>query len=291
MQAYRAWSFVGLLLLAPPALGQVNHQNAAVSQKTEKQAAPEQPAALELADLAFWRENKGSDETYRRICAEPKHHDDADLCQQWRTANAALKQAKWAFWQFIASAAGVAGLVVSLLFTAWAALAASRAAKAAQKSADAIPTLERAYIFLKIERNNFEGVVQENVYPKHGHAQVQFKFTNHGKTPAIVKEINYDLHHWTEMNEPSYSLNRVGSDYLVIDGGTSTSLYDVTDPIEVSEPIKEQMRKGRGAIWFFGRVVYDDVFGQEHVTSFWWSYNGLGRQFGMHGGKQWNMRT
>src|ERR1700730_10029490 len=89
--------------------------------------------------------------------------------------------------------------------------ATERAAKAAKQSADALPTLERAYIFLRVEETNFVRVIgdvstgrilsdlraaatltsdREDLNARIGVLRVYFRFTNHGNTPAAIKEIS-----------------------------------------------------------------------------------------------------
>jgi hypothetical protein len=36
---------------------------------------------------------------------------------------------------------------------------------------------------------------------------------------------------------------------------------------------------GRSFLWFYGRVVYKDVFGKSHETRFCWIYNGMEKSF------------
>jgi hypothetical protein len=68
--------------------------------------------------------------TYRAVCDQPKDKDHADLCQQWRMAEAAESQ----FWL---SVLGTLFLLGTLLFTGIAANAARKAARSAKDTADA----------------------------------------------------------------------------------------------------------------------------------------------------------
>lgn len=119
------------LVLSGPGRAQNNEPIAEQAEhQTEAQEAPD----ITTLGVGFWEGKTGNPETYRGICQNPENNTQADLCQQWRTAEAANEQAEYARWQLYASLAGVAGLIVSLFFTGWAARAASRAAVAAEKA-------------------------------------------------------------------------------------------------------------------------------------------------------------
>jgi hypothetical protein len=71
---------------------------------------------------------------YESRCKEPQSTDDADLCQQWRMANATEELRALADRQLWATYSEIGALVTSLVFTA---IAAAAAAVAAWKAAEA----------------------------------------------------------------------------------------------------------------------------------------------------------
>lgn len=64
-------------------------------------------------------------------CESPKDHDEADLCEQKRQAQAAEDTVAWAAFQTKWTIAGIIAALASLFLSAWAAIAASRAAQSA----------------------------------------------------------------------------------------------------------------------------------------------------------------
>src|SRR3954469_20313389 len=102
---------VAAVLIAVPALGQQSTgQDQPVGQNEQQHPATQPEPSKDDPGASFWKDKQGSADTYRAICDKPKHQSDADLCQQWRVAEAGQQQAKWAFWQFIASAIGSGGI-------------------------------------------------------------------------------------------------------------------------------------------------------------------------------------
>jgi hypothetical protein len=77
---------------------------------------------------------KAEPQIYKIRCDQPQNHDEADLCEQRRQAQAAEDAVWWAAFQSKLGIAGFAAVVFSLVFTGWAAVAASRAAKAAESA-------------------------------------------------------------------------------------------------------------------------------------------------------------
>jgi hypothetical protein len=90
----------------------------------------------------FWHEHAGSSESYQTICNSPIDSSQADLCQQWRGANAAQEAASDADWSVVLSVIGVLGLLFTIYLSNKATTAATDATKAAVRSAVAA---EKAY--------------------------------------------------------------------------------------------------------------------------------------------------
>src|SRR3954451_9624530 len=89
--------------------------------------------------------------------------------------------------------------------------AAAVSARAARDSADALPNLERAYIFIEIYPGVADGIARTlgeliDTTKDGGGKQtrsidVRYQFINHGKTPAVIKVMSAVLKHW--INLPS----------------------------------------------------------------------------------------
>lgn len=82
-----------------------------------EQSASEQQAA--------WKTPNGAN--YRQRCEQPESHNDADLCQQWRSANAAEETAKYARLSYFWSIVQAIGLLVTLALSGIATILSVRA--------------------------------------------------------------------------------------------------------------------------------------------------------------------
>jgi len=147
----------------------------------------------------------GKPEPNEAICANPQSHDDADLCSQWRAANAARDANVIAAWQLGFGVVGVVGLAVTIYFAwkAWreakrGADAAVRAnhfnARTAAAASDAvghafeanriqeraIATDQRPWLTLRL-RKNIAAEVDGSIMK----IEVKYRLKNLGKTPAI----------------------------------------------------------------------------------------------------------
>src|SRR6266550_8092312 len=116
--AVRGFLILSIGLAASAALGQggaSNDKSVAKQAQQQPEAQPEPPKDDPPGSI-FWKGKLGDANTYRSICDKPKHQSDADLCQQWRSAEASSKQADLAFLQLIASGLGVAGLIGTIIY-------------------------------------------------------------------------------------------------------------------------------------------------------------------------------
>lgn len=196
-------------------------------------------------------------------------------------------------------------------------------AQAAQDSAATLPILERAYLFvetkpdslgdLKLRLRILKDYRQESVKPEQK-SEVNFHIVNHGKTPAIVKARTFTLQYRADTDPPAFvPPEPISAGAIVIRGGATYPEPDVIpampdnprfDPGEViafklaaclAQPLtsEEVERMGRGlfVLLFVGRVVYDDVFGNEHETRVCWRYDPETDSLIEHGARDWNRRT
>lgn len=118
---------------------------------------------------------------YTVSCENPKDHDDADLCEQRRQAQAAEDAVWWVRFQTYLGILGAVLVLCSLWFTAVAALAASKAATATEKAVTlaretAIRQL-RAYV-------SVESIPGEESSFADGVLTLPFQLVNRGQTPA-----------------------------------------------------------------------------------------------------------
>jgi hypothetical protein len=159
---------------------------------------------------------------------------------------------------------------------------AEQAAKAAQAAAEHIPRVERAYLFVKVKNENFGVILSEytkmtddNLEERIGSSLVvDFSIENQGKTPAIIKGVSAQMFHYKALpDEPGYGapLDLPKNRHL---GAEKESSPDIMVPmLAPTYGIVGSLMRAESAIWFYGRVTYDDIFGDPHEHRFCWRYS------------------
>ena len=152
----------------------------------QQQASPPSPVPVIVTEPIRIEREKTVDPNWRKPeCGQPQNHDEADLCEQRRMAEAAENTVKLSAWQLGLGVVGAFLLFVTLYYSRQAARGAIVAAEAAQASVGLASTTAerqlRAYVsvtprtlqnFKRQWRIGFECVVK-----------------NHGQTPC--SELNY----------------------------------------------------------------------------------------------------
>jgi hypothetical protein len=168
------------------------------------------------------------------------------------------------------------------------------AAKAAEKSAETLPSLERAHIFIipSLMRVSIPARGIDRSPIQNGKAMVTYKFVNHGKTPAVIKsvEVHFDLLTTAPDNE-SHLPNIILSGEKVLEAKDDWSPNNGSILKRIGEDEHAGLKRDDTFLWFYGSIVYDDIFGLEHVTRFRWRYDGGSNQFLGFGSKPYNERT
>jgi len=212
-------------------------------------------------------------------CANPQSHDEADLCEQRRSANAAEDVVFLNKIQIALGVVGAAFLFWTLYLTRVSARATVDAANASAKMAKALPALERAYLFEKVSDLDLAWFNDADLEERllmglrtHDGPASGFAFVNHGKTPAIIKSIAYGIECSTNPTEPRYDESPPLQSRIVASGkGVG---YRVEAKGSSSEEDGAAIKAGKLLIAVSARVVYDDIFGDEHETRFFWVHNG-----------------
>jgi hypothetical protein len=106
--------------------------------------------------------------------------------------------------------------------------------------------------------------------------EVRFALKNHGKTPAIMRQINVEMR---VVNEFPTAFRQIANDMpqgLVISGGETTEFFPRRQLITAEDWIALPSR--RRLLLFLGSIRYTDVFGVPHETGFCvdWDGNGFG---------------
>lgn len=154
---------------------------------------------------------------------------------------------------------------------------AGKAAKAAQDSADILPKIERAYVFMRIKTGSVRGV--------------EYVICNYGKTPAVLKAVDTNLKIFPEAPE-NLENNPVWQGY-VLQVGEEWNPEENLGYLDNNSPTENilEFSSGRAFLWFYGSIVYDDVIGIERITRFRYKFNRSHSRFNADGGAPYNERT
>jgi hypothetical protein len=189
------------------------------------------------------------------------------------------------------------------------AYAAEIAAQAAQTTAKTQIGAERAWFLLIIDEENFEDVLESRLNPdvwpaaiRKPEPQVKFHFENFGKSPAFVKEIATDIRNWPELpSRLTYTPNIPWNEEIVVPAGGRIPdgrdeqgewrLFRHTLAGTVDVDAAKLIDDGKSHFWFYGQVIYDDIWGNEHATRFCWGHDGRLSWFLPENSKRYNDRT
>jgi hypothetical protein len=160
---------------------------------------------------------------------------------------------------------------------------ARQAAEAASTNARAAIAAERAYLFIVIDRDSIEmysGSPKEippdvlTDYAKY--LSVRFIIKNFGKTPAIVKQISHQIMHYAELPEALEYAPDLDTVIPPLGEGESSDVITAGPHSTITVHDAKFAIMGDSAIWFYGYIIYDDVFGSEIQLRFRWKYCGSG---------------
>lgn len=138
----------------------------------------------------FWVGRAASVQTYERVCAYPIDRDQADLCQQWKSAEAAQAVANYTLVSLIVGLCGLLGLWYSIKLSNRATNAATQATRAAVRSAEAA---EKAYMFDNRPLFLISELALGNLEPDLLSSQnvpFLYRFKNHGKGLGWITRVH-----------------------------------------------------------------------------------------------------
>ncbi len=183
------------------------------------------------------------------------------------------------------------GLLSTLVFTGWAARTASRSAKAAEDAVEALPTIERAYLFPEITNSDAIGAViiaatggtfapgapPAGIAGAQHTAEVSFKIKNFGKTPAVLKRVSAEL-----------GIAPLKSQLVL------PIQNPVLGPHEETRSFNRAMERGltqeeafristlTAQIALVGAVTFDDIWGRHWETRFHYGWDTSTNSFTLH---------
>jgi hypothetical protein len=146
-------------------------------------------------------------------------------------------------------------------------------------------TLERAYVFFEVLGTSIGFFGGEEGFPQgDSPPYITIRCINYGKTPAIIKEMNAELTLAREMTTPQFEAEQLSTPIVLPgigtnvengnSGGYPAPNFDYVQRLianrKPTDAERVELREGKAFLWLSGRVVYDDVFGQEHRTLFWY---------------------
>jgi hypothetical protein len=163
--------------------------------------------------------------------------------------------------------------------------ATKEAADAAQKSSEALPLLERAYVFVQIELggNKYSSIEGTAI------SGITVKLVNHGKTPAILTKLHAET--TKSAAYPTKLIETYPNEIppgIVISSGEH-SAFPIT--YETSSRELEQVEQHEIKLICFGKAEYKDVLGVTHETGFCWEYQTRISSFYLSNNKELNYYT
>ena len=163
----------------------------------------------------------------------------------------------------------------------------------ARASADALPALERAYVFVKPKINLPLAMGWNAGAELAARAiSVKYSFTNHGKTPAIVRAIDarVELSNNAPNGTAAHPVALLDNEPIV-DAKRSTDPDEVFIERTVSGDEVKALKEGRIYLWFYGSILYEDISKKQHLTRFRWRYEGAQQHFAPDGAVPFNDRN
>jgi hypothetical protein len=152
-----------------------------------------------------------------------------------------------------------------------------KAADAADTSAKAVTVVERAYIYPVIDgvggiepciTSALVSTQDDDDVPASETTDIQFRFKNFGKTPAILKTAF-----------ASFGVARPGALMGLSIGESVLASLEATGPFNVEMWMGITRRQAQrilayeGHICFEGHVTFDDIWGNEHTTEFYFVWD------------------
>jgi len=143
------------------------------------------------------------------------------------------------------------------------------AARAAKRSAESLPRIERAHVFVTVElKKRQHGFIDVGVNGLDSYLLIW----NHGKTPAVIKEI-YGVFCLDECLDEVAS-NVETEKYKIMSGVILGTENDKLKRIPITKTISgneaSNISSEISCVYYCGRINYEDVFGTKQACGFCW---------------------
>lgn len=252
---------IGLILCSSVAL---SHAGEPKGKAPESKPAAEQRAPIKPTAPAIPLKTPDTAEQAKGLCDKPQNSKERDLCQQWRMAEAAQKQAKWTkrqFWITVAEVLGLLGVVVLTVLTA---KAANRSAKAAESAVEVTRISAehqlRAYIFIKDALRTRREVMDPWV--------IEIHIKNFGQTPAYRAEFRVSAEIIDPADEAEFAFPLPEIEDLKFDLAPDHEHTTRIDIPWLTGEVWREFKAHRKNIFLWGRVDFVDAFGKPRWMNF-----------------------
>lgn len=161
---------------------------------------------------------------------------------------------------------------------------AKEAADAAKLNAEAVIKAERAYLFVEICLENVVDIIKymqgmQSVAPRP--ILIQYRFTNYGKTPAVIKSISYGAVVAENLPRQREYIHILHLPTHLLGAETSTKTLEY-DEFKISAAIADSIQNLTDTFWFYGEIVYDDMFERQNTFDFVFHVSGISEGFTLY---------
>jgi hypothetical protein len=163
------------------------------------------------------------------------------------------------------------------------------AADAAATSAQSGIESERAHLFVILDGETFSSVIEQAAIPNWTTKQrlphpykdglpnmfLSFHVRNYGRTPGVISEISHQIIHAKNLPWPleySAALDGEVIDYVVASEKNSPRITCEPDSVFTIADFESIAREDT-RLWFYGYVVYFDVFDRRIERRFMWEFS------------------
>jgi len=153
--------------------------------------------------------------------------------------------------------------------------AAKEAAVAAEKSANALPIIEGAYLFPDIIIDHVADSLSafEQSQVKTNRLIIEFQVKNFGRTPALIQSVHANLIHPDSINGRAFDNDHRKTVRKTILGSGEPTERLQTEIADFSREEAAHIKSGQSQLYFTGKIFYFDIWGQRWALFFDWEFS------------------
>jgi hypothetical protein len=153
------------------------------------------------------------------------------------------------------------------------------AAGAARLASQVAVGAERAHLFVHIETENIVSTISQAskgaASPKERPPALRLSYAlkNHGETPAMIRELSHGVVVASDLpeNQKYQAVSQLPVD--ILGAGEKTPPIQVVDLPRLTSNDITSIEELFNSVWFYGVVVYDDIFGWRRTLEFVLQYS------------------